>query len=132
MATMLMVGGGLMIKSLWTLQRVDPGFDATGVLKAEFQLPTSRYPQNFAQFPNWPERQRFQAEVVSRLATMPGVEGVALATANPMDAGFTSSIRVVGREADANGWPEPSIRTVSAGYFETLRVPVRDGRTFEG
>ena len=131
MATTLMVGGGLMIRSLWTLQQVNPGFDASGVLKAEFQLPTTRYPQNFAVFPNWPERLRFAEEVITRLTALPGVEGAAMATANPMDAGFTSSIRVVGREAEANGWPEPSIRTVSANYFSTLRVPVRDGRAFE-
>ena len=130
MATTLMVGAGLMIRSLWTLQQVDPGFDASSVLKAEFQLPDSRYPRNFAVFPNWPERQRFQTEVEARLAALPGVESVALATANPMDAGFTSSIRVVGREAEAADWPEPSIRTVSHGYFSTLRVPVRAGRVF--
>ncbi len=130
MATTLMVGAGLMIRSLWTLQQVDPGFDPAGVLKAEFQLPDSRYPRNFAVFPHWPERQRFQSEVESRLAALPGVESVALATANPMDAGFTSSIRVIGREAEAADWPEPSIRTVSMGYFSTLRVPVRAGRAF--
>ena len=47
-----------------------------------------------------------------------------------MDAGFTTSIRVAGRESEAGSWPEPSIRTASAGYFETMRVPLRDGRTF--
>ncbi len=130
MATTLMVGAGLMIRSLWTLQRVDPGFDAERVLKAEFQLPASRYPQNFAVFPNWPERLRLQTELESRLTAMPGVESVALATANPMDVGSTSSIRVVGREDEAAGWPEPSIRTVSTKYFSTLRVPVRAGRVF--
>jgi predicted permease len=131
MATTLMVGAGLLIRSLWTLQNVDPGFNTTSVLKAEFELPASRYPQNFAVFPNWPERQRFQSEIAARLSALPGVESVALATANPMDAGFTSSIRVVGREAEATGWPEPSIRTVSANYFSTLRVPMRAGRLFE-
>lgn len=130
MATTLMIAAGLLIRSLWTLQQVDPGFDAERVLKAEFQLPVSRYPQNFATFPNWPERLRLQTELESRLSAMPGVESVALATANPMDVGSTSSIRVVGREDEAEGWPEPSIRTVSTQYFGTLRVAVRAGRTF--
>ncbi len=131
MATTLMVGAGLLIRSLWLLQDVNPGFDAHGVLKAEFQLPASRYPQDFARFPNWPAQQRFIADVQARLAAAPGVESVALATANPMDAGFTSSIRVVGREAEAHDWPEPSIRTVSASYFTTMRVAVHAGRAFE-
>ncbi|MEO6447029.1 MAG: ABC transporter permease [Gemmatimonadaceae bacterium] len=130
MATTLTIAATLLIRSLWTLQGVDPGFDAQHVLKAEFNLPATRYPQNFAQFPNWPERFRFQQELSTRIAAMPGVESVALATANPMDAGFTSSIRVVGREEEGQGWPEPSIRTVSASYFSTLRVPLRAGRDF--
>jgi putative ABC transport system permease protein len=131
MATTLMIGAGLLIRSLATLQSVDPGFDAGHVLKAEFQLPAARYPQDFSRWPDWPERRRFQREVEARLAAAPGVEAVALATANPMDAGSTSSIRVVGREAEARGWPEPSIRTVSAGYFGTMRVPITAGRGFE-
>lgn len=131
MATTLMVGAGLLIRSLWTLQAVNPGFTTAGVLKAEFQLPASRYPQNFAQFPNWPAQQQFFEGVGSRLAAMPGVVSVAFASANPLDAGFTSSIRVVGREAEAANWPEPSVRPVSAGYFATMQVPITDGRAFD-
>lgn len=130
LATTLMIGAGLLIRSLWQLQDVHPGFDASGVLKAEFQLPSTRYPQDFARFPDWPERQRFQADVLTRLAAQPGVASAAMATANPLDASFTSSIRVVGREAEGADWPEPSIRTVSASYFATLRVPLLDGRAF--
>jgi predicted permease len=130
MAVMLMSGAGLLIKSLWQLQRVDPGFQAAGVLKAEFQLPESRYPQDRAAFPNWPAQQRFYAELQTRAAAIPGVQGVAIAAANPLDAGFTSSIRVVGREGEGADWPEPSIRSVSASYFATMGVPVSDGRVF--
>jgi putative ABC transport system permease protein len=130
MATMLMVGAGLMIRSFRTVLRVDPGFSAARVLKAEFELPASRYPQNFAVYPNWTERLRFNAELEARLAELPGVESVALAMANPMDVGATSSIRVVGRENEASDWPEPSIRSVSAQYFSTMGVQIRSGRTF--
>lgn len=130
MATMLMIGAGLLIRSLWTLQSVDPGFRTASILKAEFQLPASRYPTDFSRFPDWPAHHRFFGELESRLEALPGVASVAIATANPLSAGFTSSIRVVGREAEAGDWPEPSIRTVSAGYFGTLDVPIRDGRGF--
>jgi len=131
MATTLMVGAGLLMRSFWRLEGVDPGFRAAGVVKAEFQLPASRYPQDYARFPNWPAQVRFYAEVGRRLAAQPGVTSVAFATANPLDPGFTSSIRVVGREAEGADWPEPSIRAVSAGYFATLGVPVRAGRAFD-
>lgn len=130
MATMLMIGAGLLVRTLWTLSDVNPGFASAGVLKGEFQLPNSRYPQNFQVFPAWTERQRFHAELTSKLSAVPGVTHVALGGANPMDAGFTTSIEVVGREAEARDWPEPSIRTVSASYFPTMQVPVLDGRAF--
>ncbi|MEX2180311.1 MAG: ABC transporter permease [Gemmatimonadaceae bacterium] len=130
MAPTLMAGAGLLIRSLWELRAVHPGFDASGVLKAEFQLPATRYPIDFTNASSATARLGFLHEVVERLSALPGVESVALATANPMDAGFTSSIRVIGREAEAENWPEPSIRTVSASYFETLRVRVLDGRAF--
>ena len=131
MAAMLMVAAGLLVKSLWSLQQVDPGFSPAGVLKAEFQLPPSRYPSNFANWPNWPEHQRFFDEVRARLSAIPGVEAVALAGANPLDAGSTSSIRVIGREAEASDWAEPSIRTISPSYVSTVRLPMIAGRRFE-
>jgi putative ABC transport system permease protein len=130
MAAMLMIGAALLIRTLWSLQQVDPGFTAAGVLKAEFQLPFRRYPQNFRTFPNWPERVRFADELTSAVGRLPGVQSVALAAANPLDAGFTSAIRVVGREADGRNWPEPSIRAVSPSYFGTMRLPLLTGRSF--
>ena len=130
LAVMLMVGAGLLIKSLWRLQQVPPGFQTAGVLKAEYQLPASRYPRNFDAWPNWPEQRRFNEDLRNRVATLPGVTAVTIAGTHPIDAGFTSSISVVGREAEARDWPEPSIRLVAADYFETLRVPLISGRRF--
>ena len=63
----------LLVRSLRHAQQVDPGFDAGGVLKAEFQLPASRYPRDFARFPDWPAQQRFATELLARLAAAPGV-----------------------------------------------------------
>jgi putative ABC transport system permease protein len=131
LAVMLMVGAGLLIRSLWRLQQVNPGFQAAGVLKAEYQLPVSRYPRDFANWPNWPEQRRFNEELRNRVAAIPGVVAVTIAGTHPLDAGFTSSISVVGREAEARDWPEPSIRLVSANYFATLGVPLIAGRGFE-
>ena len=128
MTIMLMVGAGLLIRSMWDLQQVDPGFSTSGVLKAEFQLPVSRYPQ---QLPDFPRQRAFFSDVTSRLRTLPGVESVALASSSPLSAGFTSSIAVAGRELEARDWPEPAIRTVSTSYFETLRVPLVAGRLLE-
>jgi putative ABC transport system permease protein len=130
MAAMLMVCAALLIRSLWNLQQVDPGFVPAGVLKAEFQLPAGRYPQDFAKFPDWPAHNRFYEQLRSRIAILPGVREVALAASNPLDAGFTSSIRVVGREAEGRNWPEPSVRAVSDSYFTTVRLALVAGRSF--
>jgi predicted permease len=130
LAVTLMAGSGLLVRSLWRLQRVDPGFESGGVLKAEFQFPASRYPQSFSQWPRWTEIHRFMDELRARAAALPGVDAVAIAGNHPLDAGFTSSISVVGREAEAADWPEPAIRNVHAGYFEALRVPMIEGRRF--
>ncbi len=130
-AVMLMVGAGLLIKSLRQLQQVDPGFRANGILKAEYQLPASRYSTPLDNWPLLPAVQRFNSDLRQRVGALPGVESATLAGSHPLDAGFTSSIRVVGREAEAADWPEPSVRFVTAEYFETLGVPVIDGRPFE-
>ena len=127
LAVVLMVGAGLLIKSLWRLYQVDPGFQAEGVLKAEFQLP-AQYPQRRSDWPRWLEIRRFGEEVQRRVAAIPGVASVAIAGAHPLEAGYTSSIVVVGKEAEAADWPEPSIRLVDPGYFRTMRVRLASGR----
>jgi predicted permease len=131
LAVVLTAGAGLLVKSLWQLQQVDPGFSTEGVLKADFQLPEARYPQDFSVYPQWVEIERFEDELKMRVAALPGVNAVAIAGRHPLDAGFTSSISVLGREAEAGDWPEPSIRQVDAGYFETLRIRLIAGRRLE-
>jgi putative ABC transport system permease protein len=129
-AVMLLAGAGLLIRSLWALHQVDPGFRTAGILKAEFQLPATRYPQSFANWPRWTEVHRFTTELRDRVAALPGVEDATVAGSHPLDAGFTSSISVVGREAEARDWPEPAIRQVDARYFAALGVAVVGGRAF--
>src|SRR4029079_4329786 len=110
------------------LQGVAPGFDPQGVLKAEFQLPTSRYPIDRRVWPNAPKVHAFAEEVLARAAALPGVTNVALAAAHPLDPGFTNSFRIIGREAEGASWPEISVRPISPGYFETVRLPLVRGR----
>ena len=128
LAVVLTVGAGLMIRSLWQLQQIDPGFRASRVLKAEFQLPASRYPRDFPRYPNYPEMHRFNAALLEDVGRLPGVEAVALAGNHPLDAGFTNSFAVVGREAEARDWPEISVRRVTPGYFRVVGVPLVRGR----
>lgn len=120
----------LVTRSLSAVMRVDPGFASGGVLKAQYQLPGNRYPRNFSQFPNFVAIAQFNERLLEKARTIPGVEAAAIAGAHPMDAGFTNSWSVLGREAEARSWPEISVRSVSPGYFETMGLTTVSGRTF--
>lgn len=131
LAVVLLVGAGLLVKSAWRLSQVDTGYRADGVVKAEFQLPATRYPARGAQWPNFVEAHRFNDELLNRVSAIPGVSAAAVVGNHPVDPGSQNSWRVVGREAEGQNWPEVSIRRVSTGYFETVQLPVRSGRAFE-
>jgi predicted permease len=131
LSVMLVVCAGLAVRSFWSVLRVDPGFRSAGVLKAEYQLPASRYPQDYSKWPAWSEIHGFNGELLRRLRALPGVDAAAIASAHPLDAGFTNSFTVVGREEEARDWPEISVRIVSAGYFATLGVRLSRGRVIE-
>ena len=128
LAVVLAVGAGLMVRSLIRLQQVDPGFDVAQVLKAEFQLPESRYPRSFRTWPRWTEVHRFTEALLARLEALPGVTAAAVAGHHPLDAGFTNSFAVVGRETEAKDWPEIATRIVSPGYFRTVGLGLVRGR----
>jgi predicted permease len=132
MTVVLLISAGLLARSLWLMYRVDPGFETEEVLKAEFQLPSSRYQLDFGRTAA-PDSAfaRFTHGLVERVERLPGVRGVALAVQHPLDAGFTTSFTVPGREAEGREWPELSIRPITPGYFATLRVPIARGRPFD-
>lgn len=130
LAVVLLVGAGLLVKSAWRLAQVDTGYRTDNVLKAEFQLPASRYPAGRTNWPNLVEIHRFNDDLLGRVASIPGVSAAAIVGNHPVDPGSQNSWRVVGREAEGQNWPEVSIRRVSAGYFETVQLPVRSGRAF--
>jgi putative ABC transport system permease protein len=131
LAVMLVIGAGLLIKSFWRLQHVDAGFVTGGVLKAEYQLPPSRYPVNFKVWPDFKEMHAFTHALLARAAQLPGVESVAVAGNHPLDPGFTNSFSVVGRESEARNWPEISVRRVTPGYFKTMRLALVRGRLLQ-
>jgi putative ABC transport system permease protein len=131
LAVVLTVAAGLMIRTVLRLQAVDPGFDVARVRKAEFQLPESRYPRDFKQWPNFVEMHRFNGVLLERVRRLPGVEAAALAGSHPLDAGFTNSFSIVGRESEARTWPEIAVRRTTADYFVAMRVPLVRGRLLD-
>jgi predicted permease len=131
LAVMLVIGAALLIQSFWRVQRVDAGFDAHGVLKAEYQLPPDRYPGSFRTFPNFVEMHAFTHGLLATVRSMPGVKAAAVAGNHPIDPGFTNSFQIVGREAESRTFPEMSVRRVTAGYFPTMNVALVRGRLLQ-
>jgi putative ABC transport system permease protein len=128
LAVVLLVGAGLLVRSFREVAQVDPGFRTAGLLKAEYQLPSSRYPANFAVFPDFKEMHGFTEALLGRLSRLPGVTSAAIAGSHPLDPGFTNSFTIVGREAESRTWPEISVRRVSPGYFRTVNLQLVRGR----
>jgi predicted permease len=128
LAVMLVIGATLLIKSFWRIQHVDAGFQSAGVLKAEYQLPFSRYPVDFRRFPDLKEFHAFTHGVLQKAERLPGVDAAAVSGYHPLDPGFTNKFRIIGRDAEAPTQPEISIRRVTSGYFRTMAVPLVRGR----
>jgi len=130
LALMLVTSAGLLIRSFVRIRGVDPGFDPSRLLTAEVELSAVRY--------DTPAKIRaFYDELIRRLDALPGVRSAAAARALPMtgrlEIGDWSFI-VEGRHANP---PVPADRiaadwqALTPGYFETLRVPVLQGRGIE-
>jgi predicted permease len=125
MALVLLVGAGLLLKSLTRLGRVDPGFDPRGVMTATVQLPENQY--------NTEEKQAaFYRAVEEKLTALPGVSSAAIVEALPF-TGFTpsSSFSIEGRPlGPGDPGPHSMLNWVTPGYFEVMRIPLRKGRYF--
>lgn len=122
MATALLIGSGLMLRSLWNLQAVNPGFRSEQVLTASVGLPTFRYPTAEA-------RITFTRNLLRRVADIPGVLAVGANDTLPL-AGSTrgSSYDVEGMTLDS---PDAVDHAVSPGYFKTMGIPFLQGRDFD-
>ncbi|HYL78663.1 MAG TPA: ABC transporter permease [Bryobacteraceae bacterium] len=127
----LMVGAGLMLKSLRALLGQDPGFDLNHVLTFDVNLPDASYPSEKAYPFNSPSAIRFEHSFTERLGSLPGVIAVASASGIPADGG-AGSIRFVeeGRPVATGHEDEANILTVTTSYFSTLRIPLVAGRFF--
>ncbi|MGH2779908.1 MAG: ABC transporter permease [Thermoleophilaceae bacterium] len=129
LAGILLVGAGLLLQSFWRLQQVDPGFNPENLVKLDFVLPESRYPQGFDDFPNWPDVQGFHAELLDRVRRLPGVRSAALAQNDPLAPGWTVGFGLEGQTAEEIArQPEVRLRIVSPDYLRTVGVPLLRGR----
>lgn len=129
LCVVLVMTAALLTKSFRKLREVDPGFREQNVLRARFQLPASRYPQSFSDYPNWTRIAAFHRELVDRVRVIPGVIAVSLSANDPLQQGFTTSFLIEEREAEAErGQAELATRIADITYFETAGIPLLRGR----
>jgi predicted permease len=124
-ALILLVGAGLMVKSLYRLLAVDPGFKTERVLTMEMDLRTAQYAKG-------PAILNFWQQVLDRVGALPGVEAAALGTVVPLtDSHSRSDITIEGMPLPKPGsFPHPDEHKVSPGYVKALGVPLLRGREF--
>jgi predicted permease len=121
LSLVLLVSAGLLFRSLSRVASVDPGFRPAGVLAADLPLAKTRYPDKAAQL-------RFAQDLLRRLRADPLVEDAGVVSRLPFSPSNTvGDLALPGRENEA--FP-CDLRLASDGYFETLHVPLRAGRTF--
>jgi len=125
LAFVLLTGAGLLLRSLNKLDTFDPGFDANGMLVAHTVLSGSRYTDNNA------ARRAAVREMTTRLENLPGVSAVTLGNSLPLTSDMDASgAAIEGRTFAASEAPFVRIRGVRGNYFQTLRVPLLEGRHF--
>jgi putative ABC transport system permease protein len=125
LALMLLVGAGLLMRSLVVLQSSDRGFDPHNLLTAVVQLPEAKYPTE-------EDRDRFFDAVLNRIRSLPGVESAGTVDTLPLHGGSTQPVAIEGAPVvPQSEQPALLVRLASADYFRTTRIPLLEGRDFE-
>ncbi|HEY7699144.1 MAG TPA: FtsX-like permease family protein, partial [Vicinamibacteria bacterium] len=125
LATLLLVGATLLIRTVYQLGRVNPGFQVDHLLTMRLGVPFSRYRGNA----RWPFLQRLDEE----LESVPGVRSATLGLVLPMDGSRWSSVFILGDlpAPPRAELPNSIFTPVEPGYFETLSIPLIRGRLFD-
>ena len=125
LAMVLLVGAGLMIRTLTALRNVGLGLDPDHVLTLRVPLAGDRYedPQAIAAF--W-------SRVVESVAALPGVESVSVSRGVPIDDWAGQFFTIADRPNPPAGQvPDANYVVAGPDYFKALRIPLREGRTFD-
>ena len=125
LSLMLLMGAGVMLRSLHALRQVDAGFNASNVLKMDLNIPDARYPEPA-------NRRLFYDTLLERLRALPGVKAAGFVDTLPVTGGGSVQPLVIEGKAEMNPREQPtvSVRIASAGYIPTMEIPLVRGRDF--
>ena len=125
LCVVLLIGAGLLTRSLRALTRVDPGFNPANILTAEFRLPRARYASDQS-------ITTFMTQALEQIRAVPGVRDAALVQSIPLSGNWGTTTYVPDTRPSLA--PDQAIQTqlnvVSEGAFRVLGVPVVEGREF--
>ncbi|HEV7747775.1 MAG TPA: ABC transporter permease [Pyrinomonadaceae bacterium] len=122
----LLVGAGLMIRSFYRLQKVNPGFSYDHLTSFSVSLPRKKYVES-------EQREQFYNRLLENLRALPGVEATAAASGLPLgNNGWQTSFVVDGRpRPPRDQTPLMEACLVTPDYFKAMNIPVKSGRAFE-
>jgi predicted permease len=125
LSLILLIGAGLMIRSFWKLQHVDPGFNISNTLTMSVGLSPIKYSDAHQQV-------AFFDRVLEQVSALPGVVSAGATTTLPLAGqGSTQPFTIEGRpESAVAEQPMAQTRYISADYFRTMGIPLRQGRFF--
>jgi predicted permease len=122
-AMVLLAGSGLLMKSLYRLLTVDPGFDSSNLIGFSAGFPDEHYPKD-------PDQIQLHRKLIEALKNIPGVESVGAGSILPVsNGGSTSMFCVEGQPCNGRG-AEANSRDADETYFQTLRAQLVKGRWF--
>ena len=124
LSLVLLIAAGLLLRSFNRLLHVDPGFDAHNLLTMNMSLSTAKYAK--------PDQQiAFFDDLLQRISTQPGIRSAAISAALPLTFKRITPVLAEGQPDVALAQrPFVDIEAISPQWFETMRVPMRRGRTF--
>ena len=125
MSVILLITSGLLIRAVWRVQAIDPGFQAQNVLALHVALPRPKYDKPL-------QRVQFYDRVLERVRTLPGVQSAGFTSGLPMvTTGLITAVEIPGREVASRRREGVSHRWVTPQYFTTMGIPLQRGRDVE-
>jgi predicted permease len=119
----LLIVAGIFVRSLRQAERVDLGFNPDGVLNVRMDPRHAGYDQR--------RSDDFYRELDRRLKKLPGIQSVSMAFSSPLSyINDASSVYIEGSPVDENQPPAVGYNAISERYFETMQIPLLDGRAF--
>ncbi|MGA3299674.1 MAG: ABC transporter permease, partial [Candidatus Acidiferrales bacterium] len=126
LSLMLLIGAGLLIRSLWMLHRVNPGFESAQLMTMHVAVPIGKFTEPAQQI-------GYFNRVMDRIRSLPGVQAAGMIDSLPLsEDGSMQPIAVEGRPpVPMADMPEVDVRLISPGYVSALRLPVLAGRDID-